>query len=94
MEFIIPKQTAAATSQRYFTRGSLPQTVQVAGDILTSTVAVNVMDGIGGVLPLYNDVGVAVVLSATSQPLKIDSPIALQFVKGVTANACGLQLFE
>jgi len=94
MSMIIPKQTAALTARHYFPAHSLPKTVKVAGVLVAETIAVNVVDEDGEVLPLYDSTGVAVVMSATSQPLKIDSPITLQFVKGVTGNAVGVQLVD
>jgi len=91
---IIPKQLAASTKQIGFTKGSLPKTVKVAGVLVAETIAVNVIDEDGVALPLYDEFGAAVTMTATSPPLKIDSPITLQFVKGVTANAVGVQLVD
>jgi len=94
MGMIISKQTTAKTSQIGFTRGSLPKTVKVAGVLVAETIAVNVIDEDGVALALYDEFGAAVTMTATSPPLKIDSPITLQFVKGVTANAVGVQLVD
>lgn len=94
MTMIIPKQTAAMTDSRYFTSGSLPKTIKVAGDLLAQTIAVYEVDEDGDTKPLCDDTGTAVTLTATSQPLTIDSPIALQFVKGVTTNECGVQMVD
>jgi len=91
---IIPKQTAAATVAQGFTTGALPKTVKVAGILVAETIAVNVMDEAGVALALYDEFGAAVTMTATSPPLKVDSPITLQFVKGVTANAVGVQLVD
>jgi uncharacterized membrane protein len=90
---IIAKQTAAATASHHFGRWALPQTVAIAGVLVAETIAVNIVDEEGVALPLYDDVGVAVVMTATSQPLKVDSPCVLQFVKPTTDNAVGVQLF-
>ncbi len=87
---IIGKKTAAETQQREFRHG-LPVTIKVAGALLAQTIAVNEVDDEGAVLPLHDSAGAEVFLTATSQPLEITSPITLQFVKGVTTNACGVQ---
>jgi hypothetical protein len=93
MGYIIPKQTAAKTSENInLTRGPFPKTVHLVGTLGAETIAVNVVDEDDAVLPLYDADGVAVVISATSQPLAIFSPITLQFVKGVTAGTAGVQL--
>ena len=94
MPMIIPKQTAALTAVQGFTTGALPKTVKVAGILVAETIAVNVMDEAGVALALYDEFGTAVTMTATSPPLKVDSPITLQFVKGVTANEVGVQLVD
>jgi len=94
MSMIIPKQTAAMTEKWYFPAHSLPKTVKVAGILVAETIAVNEVDEAGEVLPLHDEFGAEVFLTVTSPPLKIDSPITLQFVKGVTANAVGVQLVD
>lgn len=94
MPWIIPKQTAALTESRSFTAGSLPKTVHVAGDLAANTIAVNVVDEDGVAIALYDDTGIAVVMTATSRPISITSPITLQFVKGITTNSCGVQLVD
>jgi len=94
MSMIIPKQTAAATERHYFPAHSLPKTIAVAGILVAETIAVNILDDAGVALTLYDEFGTAVTMTATSPPLKVDSPITLQFVKGVTANAVGVQLVD
>lgn len=94
MSMIIPKQTAALTARHYFPAHSLPKTVTVAGVLVAETIAVNILDEAGVALALYDEFGAAVTMTATSAPLKIDSPITLQFVKGITANAVGVQLVD
>lgn len=89
---LIPKQTAAATEVKYFTRGSLPCSAQGVGDFGSYAIAVNVMDEEGVVKPLYDENGDAVFITETSRPLGIDKPITLQFVKPVTFSACGIQI--
>ena len=101
MSLIIPVQTAAKTSENIdLRRGPFPKTITGAGTIgALETIAVNVVtvvDGvvIGSAVPLYDSTGSAVVISATSQPITIPSPIVLQFVKGITAAAAGVNLVE
>jgi len=92
---IIPRQTAAKTSENIdLTRGPFPMTIHVTGLLVAETIAVNVVDDAGTALPLYDSFGDAVVISATSQPLTIPSPVTLQFVKPETANAVGVQLVK
>ena len=88
---IIAKQTTAKTDSRNFTKRMLPATLYATGVLVAETITVNVVDEDGATKPLYDAVGVAVVMSATSMPLYIDRPISLQFVKGVTANPVGVQ---
>ena len=93
MSVIITKRTAAKTEQRSFTKGSLPATIIATGDLAANTIAVNVVDEESSAAKaLYDELGVAVVISATSQPLGIDYPITLQFVKGITTNEVGLEV--
>lgn len=101
MSLIIPVQTAAKTSDNIdLRRGPFPKTITGAGTIgAAETIAVNVItivDGaqVGSAVPLYDAAGDAVVISATSQPITIPSPIVLQFVKGITAAAAGVNLVE
>ncbi len=91
---IITKQTAADTKTKQFTRRNLLRTIVPVGLLVAETIAVNILDEDGSALPLYDDSGAAVVLSATSQPLLVDSPINLQFVKPITVNAVGVMLVE
>ena len=92
MAMIIPKQTAAKTEVIEITKNMLPCTIKVAGILVAETIAVNLMDEAGAALALYDEFGTAVTMTATSPPLKIDSPVKMQFVKGVTGNAVGVQL--
>ena len=94
MSMIIAKQTAAKTEVITITKLRIPCTIKVDGILTTETIAVNVMDEAGVALALYDEFGTAVTMTATSPPLKVDSPITLQFVKGVTANAGGVQLVD
>lgn len=94
MTMIIAKQTAAATATKQFTHKNLLRTIVPVGVLAAETIAVNILDEDGVALPLYDDLGAAVVLSATSAPLKINYPINLQFVKGITANAVGVMMME
>ena len=93
MGYPIPKQTAAKTSETIdLTDGPYPITIHQVGLLVAETIAVNVVDDDDAPLPLYDADGAAVTLAVDSQPLTIPSPIKLQFVKGVTANAVGIQV--
>lgn len=92
MSWIIEKQAAAKTNDHFFSK--FPATVHVGGDLLTSTITVNVVDEDQDVLPLYDEDGAAVTIAQTSQPLIVKAPITLQFVKGATTNAVGVQVVE
>jgi len=95
MSVIISPKTAAETQQRAFAKGSLPKSIIVMGDLDgVEAIAVNVVDSAGNTNVLYDVDGVAVTLVATSQPLGIDFPIVLQFVKPETANAVGLEMVD
>lgn len=95
MMMIIEKQATAKTENRAFKRTQgFPQTIKVAGTLVAEIISINEVDEDGAVKPLYDESNIAITLSATSAPLKIDSPITLQFVKPITANVVGVQLVE
>jgi len=95
MGYLIEKQTAAKTSAIIdLTKDPFPKSIFAVGTLGASTIAVQVVDENDAVLALYDSEGVAVVLTATSQPITITSPVRLKFVKGVTGAAAGVMLTE
>ncbi|HAR38852.1 MAG TPA: hypothetical protein DCS09_09940 [Porphyromonadaceae bacterium] len=65
------------------------------GDLAgVEAIAINVIDSAGNANVLYDIDGVAVTLTATAQPLGIDFPIVLQFVKPETVGAVGLEMVD
>jgi hypothetical protein len=57
--------------------------------------AVDANGDASAVLPLYDDTGAAVTITATSQPLMVESPVLLQFVKTESVGATiGVALVE
>jgi len=102
MGFIIDPQTTAKTSEViHLTRGPFPKTIHAVGPFGANTIAVNIVTALAAdgtasaVLPLYDAAGDAVVISATSQPLTIPSPVMLQFVKTESVGATiGVALVE
>lgn len=94
MGWIIPKATAADTESIVFSRGSLPKTVVLVGDIGSDTIAINFLNEDASTTAAYDSAGNALVLSATKPSLGIYAPCNLQFVKGITANQVGVQLVD
>ena len=96
MSMIIAKQTGAKTSEDIdLTRGPFPKTIVGVGTIgAAETIAVNIVDEDGDDLPMYDTSDAAVTVDDSSEPLIITYPVVLQFVKGVTTAACGVQLIE
>ena len=98
MGYIIDKQEAAKTSEAInLTKGPFPKTVFVAGLLVDEEIpvyVVDVLDSEADPLPLYDTDGEAVVLSVSSPPLTIPSPIHLKFAKPLTDNEVGIVLQE
>ena len=94
MPWIITKKTAAETKSQSFGRGSVPNTVKLVGVVTSETVTINEVGEDGTLVTAYDEAGDALVLSLTRPSIGIYAPITLQFVKGVTANAVGIQVVE
>lgn len=98
MSYIIAKKTAAETSEIIdLTREPFPKTIFAVGLQNAEEIEVLLVDTEPASpvsVALYDPDGVAVVLTATSQPLTIPGPCHLQFDKPVTANVVGVRLQE
>ena len=100
--YVLTPQTTAATSEVIdLTREPFPKTIYAVGPFGANTIAVNVVTAVdangdaSAVLPLYDDTGTAVTITATSQPLMVESPVLLQFVKTESVGATiGVALVE
>jgi hypothetical protein len=95
-EYIIAKATAAASSDTQFVDASPmnPVTFAVAGALGSDEIDVYVVDKDGGTTTLYDSDGVAVVMTATTEPLSFYAPIWLKFTKAdVSAAAAGVMRY-
>ena len=98
---IVPQTTAKTTQALDLTRGPFPKTLHAVGAFAANTIAVNVVTAMSAgnvataVLPLYDEFGAAVTITATSPPLMVDGPIYLQLVKTDSgAASIGVALVE
>ncbi len=93
MHPIINKATAADTKSFYFRREHIGCSVVVDGDLGTSTIAVNFLGADKATPTAATDSdGVALTLTATNVAIPITSSGYLQFVKGVTVAAVGVNI--
>jgi len=90
---LIPKQPAAATVAPFeITKESVPYTLQIDGDLAANTIPVYAI-GINGsdTTVATDENGDAIVFSTSKIWHTFHGPAYISVVKGVTANAVGLQ---
>lgn len=93
MEVLIAKDTAAGSKSAYFINASAtrPITLQVDGDLSSDEITIKG----AGIDPtnettLYDQDGVALVLSATKPVYTFYAPLRVNIAKGITSNAVGV----
>ncbi len=94
---VIPKQTAAVTTPVVVNLESpqaLPATIVAVGLATTETATISFSEDDGTTKTEAKQEGVSVVLSATNNIIKIDSPVTITVVKDATAGAAGVFVFS
>jgi len=94
---VIPKQTAEVTVPvivNLENPQALPATIVDVGLVAAETAPISFSEDDGTTKTPASQEGAVVVLTATNNVIKIDSPITLTVVKDATVGAAGVFLFS